>query len=456
MEYSDETMVRFIKKSVCLDDVTLYRYFESGDVVRFRKRLTRLKPENYFENNVYVVITNMLRDIILKTIAKLSRTLRPWGDLIITGGEAFNYYLDQEDKIITSDIDTKFVPRWATGRKYFGLLQHFKLFLWNELGKTAVRLNKTVRARLTQSLKDSKLARFLGVQQVQGAPAVRRRYNLIRKLKQGRGTKPKVKDVLIDVELFSLDLRVKYYSPEEGKTSEHNLGGLLDIVLARPGEVGYDVVDTRKRGIFFVDQDRSKIVFDRDLMIASKLFLVEDLYLIQSLGLRPKKKAKDRRRMYVFCKKVLKVPGVTATSTMDSLFEGALDRLKNTRKIRPSVRPTPPLSPVNPQKYKKYTTPPSIGKLKSHFLVGSDTLRPGFHRTYSDKMFNVHTKRWVTAPNPFYIRNTYKYRPDSGSSSPFKKEVVPVLYSYNPVRNRWVASDVVKKAAAIPFVGLKK
>jgi hypothetical protein len=265
------------------------------------------------------------------------------------------------------------------------------------------------------------------------------------------------KDVLIDVELFSLDLRLKYYSPEKGKTSEHNLGGLLDIVLARPGEVGYDVVDTRKRGIFFVDQDRSKIVFDRDLMIASKLFLMEDLYLIQSLGLRPKKKAKDLRRMYVFCKKVLKVPGVTVSSSMESMFEGALDRLKNTRKIKTSVRPIPPLSsPVSPHRYRKYTTPPSIGKLKSHFLIGRTGPLPGFHRTYSEKMFNIRTKRWVTSPNPFYIRNIYKYRPDSGSPSPFKKKPVPVLYSYSPMRNRWLPHDVIQKAAAIPFVGLKK
>ena len=52
MEYSDETMVQFIKESVCLGDSILYRYFEQNKVKSFRKRLAILKPENYFENNV--------------------------------------------------------------------------------------------------------------------------------------------------------------------------------------------------------------------------------------------------------------------------------------------------------------------------------------------------------------------------------------------------------------------
>jgi hypothetical protein len=71
-------------------------------------------------------------------------------------------------------------------------------------------------------------------------------------------------------------------------------------------------------------------------------------------------------------------------------------------------------------------------------------------------MFNVQAKRWVTSNNPFYIRNISKYRPDKivSNSAPVKVPKVP--YSYSPIRNSWIGPDAVHKAAAIPFVGLKK
>mgnify|MGYP006897443883 CR=1 FL=1 len=34
------------------------------------------------------------------------------GDIVISGGEAFNIYFDRDSRVITSDIDTKFVPRF--------------------------------------------------------------------------------------------------------------------------------------------------------------------------------------------------------------------------------------------------------------------------------------------------------------------------------------------------------
>jgi hypothetical protein len=470
MEYSDETMVQFIKESICLGDSILYKYFEQNKVKSFRKRLAVLKPENYFENNVYVVITNMVRDIILKTISRLSQVLAPFGDMIITGGEAFNYYIDKPNRIVTSDIDTKFVPIFIDAQgnkiseknpKYFGYLQYCKLFLWNELGKTAVRLNSGLVQRLNESLPRSKLARFLGIRV--GSGTVRRRYTLIRKRKQSETPEVTLKDVLIDVELFSLDIGLEYYSPEEGRRMEHNLGGLLDIVIARPGEVGYDVVNTKKTGIFYTNLDSGEVKFDPHIKIASKLFLVEDLYLIQSLGLRPHKKVKDRKRMYVFCKNVLGIKNISSRTPSEILFKLALTTLKNTRrnniyKNRPRISKhfLKTILKINPERYRKYTTPIADSKLKSHFLIGLNIPAPKFQKTFSNQVFNIKTKRWTTSKNPVYIRNQCAYRPTNATNMKVQpRRLMNLLYSYSPSRNTWMPRKLVRNAAEIPFIGLK-
>ena len=70
------------------------------------------------------------------------------GDVIVSGGEAFNLYVDYADRIITTDIDAKFVPRMAVNPQYFGKLQATKLILWNKLGEIAKRLNTRIKKRI--------------------------------------------------------------------------------------------------------------------------------------------------------------------------------------------------------------------------------------------------------------------------------------------------------------------
>ena len=64
----------------------------------------------------------------------MSDYLRKIGDLVISGGEAFNLYIERADRIVTADIDTKFVPRLKYDTKYFGKLQAIKLIIWDKLG----------------------------------------------------------------------------------------------------------------------------------------------------------------------------------------------------------------------------------------------------------------------------------------------------------------------------------
>ena len=48
---------------------------------------------------MYVLITDSIRDIILSTIGELTQFLADSGDLIVSGGEAFNLYMDYEDRM---------------------------------------------------------------------------------------------------------------------------------------------------------------------------------------------------------------------------------------------------------------------------------------------------------------------------------------------------------------------
>lgn len=108
---------------------------------------------------LYAFVTDLSRDIILKTVSEITTYVQPMGDLIISGGEAYNYYVEKGDRIVTSDIDTKFVPRIPYDMKFFGKLQATKLLLWDKLGEICVKIQDVVRKRL---MTNSKLATFLG------------------------------------------------------------------------------------------------------------------------------------------------------------------------------------------------------------------------------------------------------------------------------------------------------
>jgi hypothetical protein len=89
----------------------LRKYYKTDNLAAFRKTSHRVHKNESFEKIVYAVVTDSVRDIVLKTAGELSEFLKPMGDLVISGGEAFNMYLDRKDRLVTSDIDTKFIPR---------------------------------------------------------------------------------------------------------------------------------------------------------------------------------------------------------------------------------------------------------------------------------------------------------------------------------------------------------
>ena len=421
--YSQKARLQFIKTKVCQDDPVLYKYYEeaTGGSALARKRFRKRLGKADLREAVQTLITDATRDILLQTIRLLGRTMRPMGDLIVSGGEAFNMYFQKEDRIITTDIDTKFCPFFRTGPtefissrdpRFFSALQVTKLIMWNKLGQLAAQMKTRITQRVAK-VAASPLGKLLGIRPVKG---LFRRYTLIPKKKQFVDSlRVKEGDVLIDVELFALDLKVWFL----GK--KHVIPGLLDIAFMRPSEVGYEVLYSR--------QERRK-----GLLVASKKFLIEDLYLLQSLRLRPKKTAKDRLRMSTFATKVLGVP-VSPQDTMKTIFFKCLPRVKepgaNFVRRRPLFNMTQYLrqaSRIDPKKY------PSVQSSKVLPCASAKGIP-----TRSQYAFDAKKHMWTLVNSPMYVRNQANYR---GGTTCYPG----TLYGYSPARNTAAPKWLINKA----------
>lgn len=462
--YDQKVIDAFIRDKLCQGDKLLYTYYQTVQVQKFRRRLLRFGDvDDDVKTVIQTYITDSTRDVIQKIINHLTRVMKPYGDVIVSGGEALNVYLDSDKRIITTDIDTKFTPAVKSDDpKMFGYIQLSKLKMWNLLGRIATQYNSLIVRRVRKLVINSRLGKLFGIS-FPREHQLNRRYSLIKKNKSS-GT-------LTDIELLALDLKVRYFIPSMKKVSTQNIGGLLDIAFMRPGEFGSEVVQTKYSTsltvINPVTWKRSKI----SLNIASPRFLLEDIYALQKLNLRPTKKEKDRKRLYTFAKYITEVSSVSSKDSIDVLYNKinrASKSWKNTKLIgnkgssvsKLMVSDSEMLRTIrmNPYTYEKVTTVPDRDKVYKQFFYGiksSNGLKiPGYSQTFSNYRFDIHEKKWVKNSNPLYIHNEATFRPVNIKNFP-KVPVEDTLYGYNPARDNWMPKDLVKKAAMIPLVGLK-
>lgn len=465
--YSTPTVERYMNENLFFKDPKMKKYFDRNlqrDLGKFRSQAHTVHSDKSFEKMVYVIVTDSIRDIIIETIGEITEYMKTMGDLIISGGEAFNLYMKYEDRIVTSDIDAKFVPKIPINPKFFGKLQAIKLLLWQKLGETAKKLNIRVRNRiLSQRKKHPKLFKFLGIGFKNSGPFVTRRYTLIKKKKtRNNNNNPGKGDIFIDVELFALDLNIRYFSPKSGKIEDVTMGGILDIPFMRPQEFGYEVTDSKRRGITYRNLNNGKLVSNNKVFIASREFLIEDIYLMQNLKLRPEKKEKDRRRLVklaqLFDKKV------KSSENMEDIFKRIKPKIvRNIQKRKASEAVSVPMKKamnINPYNFKKYTTEPSKEKLSKQLVYGlnpvvNKTNVNGYKNSNGNKRFNLKELKWKNVNNKSYVKNEYNLRPVIAQKLPNKFSINKTLYGYNPNRNQWVPKNILNKSAAIPFVGLK-
>ena len=123
VHYLPRTIDDYLKKKLCVGDRLLYSYYNTNNIKKFRSRLSKFAGKDDLVNEyVYSIVTDLCRDILMKFVSKLTDNMLPFGDIILTGGEAFNHYFFPEDRVITSDIDVKFVPQFSPrNKKFFGV-----------------------------------------------------------------------------------------------------------------------------------------------------------------------------------------------------------------------------------------------------------------------------------------------------------------------------------------------
>ena len=463
--YSKVAIDKFMNENLFFKDEKLKKYFdrnEQRDLTKFRSRVHQKFSNNDFEKIMYVLVTDSIRDIILDTIGEITEKFKASGDLIVSGGEAFNLYVDFNDRIITSDIDAKFVPRIRADTKYFGKLQALKLLLWDELGKQAKKLNTRVKNRLnSMRSKYPKVFKFLGIGFKNSGPYVTRRYTLIKKKKTSDTNSPGKGDVFIDVELFALDLNIRFFSPESGRITDNTIGGILDIPFMRPKEFGYEVAQTKLRGIVYRNALSGKITNNQKIYIASREFLIEDIYLMHKLKLRPEKKEKDRRRLVKLSQLFNK--NITASESIDDVYKKVMGKLNlKTSKSRNATGnvSVSKARKVNPNNYRKYTTEPSKERISKQIVHGlkpliNNTKAEGYENSHGNKRFNLKKLKWVKESNKAYVKNEVPLRPKQAMNIPKNINATKTLYGYNPNRDKWINKDVLNAAATIPFIGLK-
>lgn len=472
--YSYKNSKAFIDKYFFFNDPVLKKHYENNDITKFRNRVSRVHGDKTFDSIVHVLVTETIRPVIYDILEDLTKFLDPMGDLILSGGEAHNHYIEDDERIITSDIDTKFVPRIKPDQKFFGKLQAIKLLLWNKLGELAKQNLKKIKKSVFEELSKDyskeqidirKISKFIGIlpSNTSLGKEVTRRYTLIPKRKFNRKN---IVDTLIDVEVFTLDFKLRYFDVKAKSIKEKNFGGILDIAFMRPKQLGYDIVRRTKkvRGyrtlVMRYDNYTQKY---KNIKLPTKEYLLEDLYVMSKMGLRPEKVDKDRKRMVLLAKQMTKTK-ILNTDSMDTILKKV--KIKKVRKIKTfkslGNATLHKASEIKPERYEKYTTEPDKSKLSRQIVHGIKTSNknfktpPGYIRTQSNHIFNIERAKWIPNPNTNYVKNEFNFRPIKPLEINKNVKMEETLYGFKPIRDHWVPKPILEKSAMIPFIGLKK
>jgi hypothetical protein len=182
---------------------------------------------------------------------------------------------------------------------------------------------------------------------------------------------------------------------------------------------------------------------------------------MQKLKLRPEKKDKDRQRLLKLSSLFIK--NLKASDSIETIFKRVHSKIV---RRKPATKKDGRVSmnraaKINPYKYKNYTTKPSEERLSKQLVHGLKTSTNnvkinGYENSSGNKRFNLTNLKWKNVTNNSYVKNEMNLRVKNTKKLPKKIDVGKTLYGHKPRRNKWVPKPVLDKAAAIPFVGLKK
>ncbi len=188
---------------------------------------------------------------------------------------------------------------------------------------------------------------------------------------------------------------------------------------------------------------------------------------MQSLGLRPEKKEKDRKRMFNFATKILGIKNVKASDDVYIIFKKSEKVLSMKTSSKQYISSVPKsfvekAKKVNPYKWVNRTTQPLTSKVVGQFLVGFKGPRglsvKGIKETSGPFRFDVKAKRWVKNTSDSYVKNEFNYRPNNQFKSDINVNTLTpknILYGYNPRRNEKMSESIINRASLIPLIGIK-
>ena len=461
--YTQDTLDEYIETKVCLGDKTLYKYYTEGKTKEFRSRLSKLTSQKDLKKIVLTVCTDVLRPFVYKLIKRLSSNMNKYGNLIISGGEAFNLYFDKRDRVVTGDIDTKFVPDInPRDPKFFGKIQVVRLAMWNSIGKVATYANQSSMATYNDKLRRDKLAKMLGIQ-ISNNKAFNIRYTLLPKEKRGRTVKPKEGDVFMDVAIFAIDLNVKCFNIDKKRVTSQRLGGILDAPIIRRDEFSSDVYKD------FKVTPKGKL--------ASKRFLLEDLKLLVEYGIRKGPKlTKDKICLKRFIVGVLKAE-VPKGASFDKMMKIAMTRMpRKTKTPRLTLKPFPinDWRKFNPFIHEAIVSPASKSQVVFLLYPMINQVK-GLKKVPVNYRFDAIKAHWTLIKDNQYKGNIMRIRPNKESNiniptaeiektrnnvlAILKKGKIPMpslLYGYVPGRDSWMPTGLIDKAATIGLLGQLK
>ena len=458
---------KFFEENFFHNDKLLKEYYTKGHYQKFRNRVKTFKDyEANLEKTIYALLTYSIQDILFRECGNLANTMKCCGFLVLCGGTAINQYIPGNLRTVTTDIDFKFVPSFVgvpvSSEKYFGYLQYAKLMMWNEIGKLSKKLteSKFIKKRI-KALQVSPIGKCLQIDF--DKILFTRRYIILHKKKQSNNNSVSEGNVLIDVELFAVDVRnIKFFSQKYD-----SLSGILDFPFMRRGELGGRVIKGAVKGLNYTSITGRKI-FNPNILVANKKYLIEDIYIMKSLGLRPHKVKKDRERMEKLAKYAYKVDVSNKNSNLNIIKKTSNKTKTPTRMFKQTAKMNlDKISRINPEKYEKYTTKltarqvarmsfpmfgPRGANVNGYTQVGNSRYR-----------FDELKHKWVLNKNRSYIKNTATYRMYPPPAKNWRKlpnvkinmNSRPSVYGYSMTRNKWIPSKVLSKVAKIPLVGFK-
>jgi hypothetical protein len=218
--------------------------------------------EKDWNEAILTVITNALRPVIYLTINELNDRMKDNGQAIISGGEAYNIIVDQKEKMVTSDIDTKVVPNHGITRDPYCFFNFLHLFWYEYLEQIIDWLHNNYKSIYETYLKplseepliyNSQVEFYTPEDVANGHLPFKKRLTIIPKKTSTEDGKPVV---LFDIYLYAIDFYFKKSAKIAGDFGANNefvyksaievednpyVAGILDLPIMREGFLGYDI-----------------------------------------------------------------------------------------------------------------------------------------------------------------------------------------------------------------------